>query len=173
MALRWCDCDFKRRQIRVEQAAWKRSQKSAAATGLAEWSVAKPKGGRGRVVPMTQALHDALLSHRHLRGQYVLCLDKGPVPGHILRDWLESAQRRAGLEVLGSLHRLRHTFCSHLAMRGAPAKAIQELAGHASLSTTLRYMHLSPSALDAAIDLLNARPAYANLTQTEAGARRN
>jgi len=33
---------------------------------------------------------------------------------------------------------------SHLAMRGAPAKAIQELAGHQDLVTTQRYMHLSP-----------------------------
>ena len=49
---------------------------------------------------------------------------------------------------------LRHTFCSHLAMRGAPARAIQELAGHVDLSMTQRYMHLSPAALDAAIRLL-------------------
>jgi integrase-like protein len=48
----------------------------------------------------------------------------------------------------------RHTFCSHLAMRGAPARAIQELAGHQDLGTTQRYMHLSPAALDAAIRLL-------------------
>ena len=42
-----------------------------------------------------------------------------------------------------------------LAMRGAPAKAIQELAGHENLSTTQRYMHLSPAAKDAAISLLD------------------
>ena len=48
----------------------------------------------------------------------------------------------------------QHTFCSHLAMRGAPARAIQELAGHQELGTTQRYMHLSPAALDAAIRLL-------------------
>jgi integrase len=48
----------------------------------------------------------------------------------------------------------RHTFCSHLAMRGAPARAIQELAGHQDLGTTQRYMHLSSAALDAAIRLL-------------------
>ena len=52
------------------------------------------------------------------------------------------------------VHILRHTFCSHLAMRGASPKAIQELAGHRDLATTQRYMHLSPSALDAAIALL-------------------
>ncbi len=39
-------------------------------------------------------------------------------------------------------------------MRGAPPKAIQELAGHADLTMTQRYMHLSPAALDAAIRLL-------------------
>ena len=52
---------------------------------------------------------------------------------------------------------LRHTFCSHLAMRGAPARAIQELAGHQDLTTTQRYMHLSPAALDSAIRLLDPR----------------
>jgi hypothetical protein len=50
---------------------------------------------------------------------------------------------------------LRHTFCSHLSMRGAPARAIQELAGHADLTMTQRYMQLSPAALDAAIKLLD------------------
>ena len=48
--------------------------------------------------------------------------------------------------------------CSHLAMRGAPARAIQELAGHSDLRTTQRYMHLSPAALDAAIRLLDSSP---------------
>ena len=41
-------------------------------------------------------------------------------------------------------------------MRGAPARTIQELAGHQDLMTTQRYMHLSPNMLDAAIGLLDA-----------------
>jgi Phage integrase family len=52
------------------------------------------------------------------------------------------------------VHILRRTFCSHLSMRGAPARAIQELAGHADLTMTQRYIHLSPAALDSAIRLL-------------------
>jgi site-specific recombinase XerD len=71
----------------------------------------------------------------------------------MIRDWLGRAQRRANLRAKGP-HTLRHTFCSHLAMRAAPARAIQDLAGHRHLTTTQRYMHLSPSALRDAITLL-------------------
>jgi hypothetical protein len=51
------------------------------------------------------------------------------------------------------VHNLRHT-SARIWRCGAPARAIQELAGHEDLSMTQRYMHLSPAALDAAIRLL-------------------
>ena len=54
---------------------------------------------------------------------------------------------------------------SHLAMRGAPVRAIQELAGHADLATTQRYMHLSPAAIEGAIRLLDA-PAGGEIGET-------
>jgi len=96
------------------------------------------------------------LINRHLRGPRVLHQDDGkPVHENLLQLWIERATGRAGLEVTRSLHILRHTFCSRLAMKGAPAKAIQELAGHANLTTTMRYMHLSPAARESAIRLLD------------------
>jgi hypothetical protein len=72
-------------------------------------------------VPMTDAVYEALQAHRRagvrsIAPSQVECVlslnDGGIVPGHIVRDWLEAAQRRAGMKVLGALHKLRHTFCS-------------------------------------------------------------
>jgi len=56
------------------------------------------------------------------------------------------------------VHLLRHTFCSHLAMRGAPITTIQALAGHRELGVTQRDMHLTPAALESAIRLLDQAP---------------
>ena len=75
-----------------------------------------------------------------------------PLTQKVLQVVVGRPARRAN--VTPGIHILRHTFCSHLAMRGAPARAIQELAGHQDLDTTQRYMHLSPAAVDAAIRLL-------------------
>jgi integrase len=146
LGLEWADIDFKRRTMIVQRSEW-------------SGHVTVPKGGHGRRVAMTERLAAALLAHRHLRGPRVLYTDEGSVPTpKIVRMWMERVQRRAGLPVTGGVHVLRHSFCSHLAMQGAPAKAIQELAGHANLPTTMRYMHLSPGAKDAAIRLLDRRP---------------
>ena len=55
-------------------------------------------------------------------------------------------------------------------MRGAPPRAIQELAGHRELGMTQRHMHLSPAALDSAIRLLNqplAVQSFEDIVETE------
>jgi integrase len=143
VALEWRDVDLGARRLSVERSDW-----------LGQVGV--PKGGRSRQLPMTQRLTAALKAARHLRSERVLCLADGAA---ITRDRvikaIRGAQRVAG--ITQGVHILRHTFCSHLAMKGAPARAIQELAGHADLSTTQRYMHLSPAATEDAIRLLDAR----------------
>lgn len=139
-ALGWTDVNFDKRQLCVERSDYK---------GV----VSTTKGGRLRHVPMTSRLAKALTAYRHLRGPLVLYRDDGGACTEVtIRELLKRAARRANLRNNGP-HMLRHTFCSHLAMRGAPPKAIQELAGHRDLTTTMRYMHLSPHALDQAIRL--------------------
>ena len=157
IALEWTDVDLVNRQLTVSRSDW-------------NGHVTTPKGGRPRHVPLTKRLAAALSEHRHLRSARVLCQDDTkPLTRQIVQTRAKRAARRAGVirgstkSGGGGVHILRHTFCSHLAMRGAPARAIQELAGHADLSMTQRYMHLSPAALDAAIRLLEepAGPAKA------------
>jgi site-specific recombinase XerD len=108
--------------------------------------------------PLTRRLTAALADHRHLRSKRVLCqTDGASFTRQIVQNRMRLAAKRANVK--RGVHILRHTFCSHLSMRGAPARAIQELAGHADLTMTQRYMHLSPAALDAAIQLLD-RPGF-------------
>ena len=79
----------------------------------------------------------------------------GAIRSRMVAEAVKRSARRAQLAVSG-VHRLRHSFCSHLAMRGAPAKSIQELAGHQDLLTRQRYMHLSPAAIEGAIRRLDS-----------------
>jgi integrase len=141
IGLEWSDIDLAKRQMCVQRSEWR-------------GHVTIPKGGRLRHVPMTARLTFAIREHRHLKGQRVLCeKDGSPLTQDQIGDHVRRAARKAGISVSGA-HRLRHTFCSHLAMRGAPGSAIQLLAGHQDLVTTQRYMHLSPAAIEGAIRLL-------------------
>jgi integrase len=155
MALEWPDVDLHKRQLCVQRSEWK-------------GHVTIPKGARLRYVPMTTRLAAALRQHRHLRSARVLCQADGtPLSADVVKHHVDRAARRAGLSRNG-VHRLRHSFCSHLAMRGAPARAIQELAGHQDLATTQGYMHLSPAAIDGAIRLLESKGVETSL-ETRAG----
>jgi integrase len=139
-ALRWVDVDLVAGKLIVRQAA-------------AKQVVGTPKSHKHREVPLTDETVKVLRDKRSLM--------KLVFPHPDGRMWtqdecdrpLRRISRRAGLPAV-SWHVLRHTFASHLAMRGAPMKAIQELLGHAHIATTLRYAHLSPSAKRDAVALL-------------------
>jgi integrase len=159
VALEWKDIDLRSRRLTVERSDW-RGQVNA------------PKGGRSRNVPLTKRLTDALRANRSLRSERVLSLNDGsPITRDRVIKAIRGAERAAGVHEAG-VHVLRHTFASHLAMKGAAARAIQEVAGHADLSTTQRYMHLSPAATEEAIRLLDGREAgrsFGDIVETGEG----
>jgi integrase len=152
-ALEWTDVDLAKRQLRVERNDW-------------HGQVSATKGNRVRYVPLTLRLAVALQQYRHLRGPRVLCHGDGrPLAEHHMVELLKRVGRRANVRSNGP-HILRHTFCSHLAMKGAPVRAIQEVAGHRDLTTTQKYMHLSPSAVADAIRLLDGPPVRGDIMET-------
>jgi integrase len=143
LALRWANVDLGQRRLTIAENLWK-------------GHLGPPKGGKVRHIVLTERLI-GVLAELPRNGERVLWrLDtKGPeVTKRCLDGWLHRAQRAAGFSAKGP-HILRHTFCTRLAACGAPSRAIQGLAGHASVRTTDRYMHLAPQVLESAIKLLD------------------
>jgi integrase len=124
------------------------------------------KGWERRSVPVTDRLMAALLAYpRDARGPKLFYPDGDVafITDKVFKQWMAEAQRavktpEGGLaHANGEVHIFRHTFCSHLAMRGASLSAIRELAGHQKISTTQKYMHLARGEKHRAIGLLNNR----------------
>ncbi|KIG14351.1 Site-specific recombinase, phage integrase family protein [Enhygromyxa salina] len=123
-----------------------------------------PKGGRPRTVPMTARVVAALHAlPRSISDPWVIVRDSKHGRGHETHSSLGCAvghvERAAGLGKpgrRGKLHRLRHTFVTRLAAANVPARSIMDLAGHARLDTTMKYMHLIPGAGGQAIAALQA-----------------
>jgi integrase len=115
-----------------------------------------PKSNRIRHVPLDVDLYEVLYRRKKDTGYVFLDTDQEPFEAKGLSNRLAHVCREAGLRRIG-WHTLRHTFASHLVMKGVPLTAAQELMGHASITTTMRYAHLAPSTLRSAIEMLNPR----------------
>lgn len=115
----------------------------------------KTKTKERREIPINDELDRVFKEIRKEQGlssEYVFTYQRK----HILRidRSFKGALRRAGIENF-RFHDLRHTFASHLVMKGATIKEVQELLGHKTISMTMRYAHLSPEHKKRAVNLLN------------------
>ncbi len=110
------------------------------------------KNNTVRVLPINDTLH-RILSEMPQKSGYVFGNGNG---GHIenIKHSFTSACRKAGITDF-RFHDLRHTYASHLAMRGVHIRALQELLGHKTLAMTQRYSHLAPEQLQSAVKLLD------------------
>jgi integrase len=115
------------------------------------------KNNRERHMPLDVDLYEMLYQRKESIGCYVfLTKDGRPFTHSRMSKQLTTACRKAGLRRI-TWHTLRHTFGSLLIMRGVPVPAVSELMGHSNIGTTMRYIHLAPSTLRKAIDMLNPK----------------
>jgi integrase/recombinase XerC len=125
---------------------------TGAALPLGETIAVTGKRDKTRIVPLLMPVKEAIMAYlalcpwpagpdqplfRGARG--------GPLRGEIVRRAVRKARRALGLSERTTPHALRHSFATHLLGRGADLRALQELLGHASLSSTQIY-----TAVDAA-----------------------
>jgi integrase len=115
-----------------------------------------PKNNRIRHIPMDGDVYEALYRRKQHVGYVFVDVDGRPFQHRPLTRRLKRVCERAGLRKIG-WHTLRHTFASHLAMKGIPITVVKELMGHADITTTMRYSHVAPSSLRAAVDALNPK----------------
>ncbi len=125
---------------------------TGAALPLGEALTVTGKRGKVRIVPLLATVREAIEAYLALC-PWPAARDEplfrgargGPLRGEIVRRAVRKARRALGLSERTTPHALRHSFATHLLGRGADLRALQELLGHASLSSTQIY-----TAVDAA-----------------------
>lgn len=121
--------------------------------GAGRVRVVRGKGGKERLVPLGERGTEALRAYLDVRAAFV----KPKTPPHALflgdrggrmgprsiRGLVYRRCEQTGARARVGPHGLRHSFATHLLESGADLRTIQSMLGHASLSTTQRYTHLS------------------------------
>jgi len=112
------------------------------------------KGRKERIVPIGVKALAAINAYLAQQRAGSIAVFTGPsgkrLTARTVQRILQNYRKKTGLIQKASPHTLRHSFATHLLESGADLRAIQELLGHASLSTTQRYTHLN---LDSLMDV--------------------
>lgn len=135
-----------------------------APTGDREVLRIKGKGGKERLVPVLAIVREAVVRYLQLC-PYPLEPDEalfrgakgGPLSPRIIQLAMERLRGELGLPATATPHALRHSFATHLLSAGADLRQIQELLGHASLSTTQVYTQVDRERLLAVYDAAHPR----------------
>ena len=104
------------------------------------------KGGKERIVPVIDAAREAVASYLRLcphplepNAPLFRGARGGPLNPRAIQKVMERSRMQLGLPATATPHAMRHSFATHLLTAGGDLRAIQELLGHASLSTTQAY----------------------------------
>lgn len=104
------------------------------------------KGGKERIVPVIDAARDAVGAYMSVcpydlpaDGPLFRAVRGGALAPRAIQKVMANARMQLGLPASATPHAMRHSFATHLLNAGGDLRAIQELLGHASLSTTQAY----------------------------------
>lgn len=112
------------------------------------------KGGKERIVPVINAARDAVIRYQRLcphpsnaDGALFRAIRGGPLKPRAIQKVMAATRMQLGLPATATPHAMRHSFATHLLEAGGDLRAIQELLGHASLSTTQAYTSVDTARL--------------------------
>ena len=109
------------------------------------------KGSRQRIIPVGRLALQAIEKYRQVahvkNGPLFINKSRRRLSSTAVWQMLKKYLRSAGLPVTLSPHALRHSFATHLLDRGADLRSVQSLLGHASLTTTQIYTHVTTERL--------------------------